>query len=167
MYKAARNKAGLSAEAASFRLHIGRRTLINYEGGSSTIPPEVVLKMAEEYEQPSLCAKHCSKNCPIGQKFAQDVEEKELEVAVLRLLKNHTDVRLIRDRLTEIAEDGIIDSEEMPDFENIMEELLGLERSIMAMKLLAAKVLPLDKMIQREKEKTSKRANRMEAVKKC
>ena len=95
------------------------------------------------------------------------MEEKELEVAVLRLLKNHTDVRLIRDRLTEIAEDGIIDSEEMPDFENIMEELLGLERSIMAMKLLASKVLPLDKMIQREKEKTSKRANRMEAVKKC
>ena len=167
MYKAARNKAGLSAEAAAARIHIGRRTLINYEGGSSTIPPEVVLLMSEAYGQQSLCAKHCSKNCPIGQKFAQDVEEKELEVAVLRLLKNHTDVRLIRDRLTEIAEDGIIDSEEMPDFENIMEELLGLERSIMAMKLLASKVLPLDKRIQRETEKTSKRANRMEAVKKC
>ena len=157
MYKAARIKAGLSTEAASFRLHIGRRTLINYEGGS-VIPPEVVLKMAEEYEQPGLCAKHCSQNCPIGQKFAQDVEEKELEVAVLRLLKNHTDVRLIRDRLTEIAEDGIIDNEEMPDFENIMEELLGLERSIMAMKLLAARVLPLDKMIQREKNKAARKA---------
>jgi len=167
MYKAARNRAGLSAEAAAARIHIGRRTLINYEGYITSTPADVVLLMAETYEQPSLCAKHCSKSCPIGQKFAQDVEEKELEVAVLRLLKNHTDVRLIRDRLTEIAEDGIIDNEEMPDFENIMEELLGLERSIMAMKLLAAKVLPLDKMIQREKEKTSRRANRMEAVKKC
>ena len=158
MYKDARNKAGLSTEAASFRLHVGRRTLVNYENGHSIVPPEVVLKMSEVYEQQVLCTQHCAKRCPIGQIFAHDVEERGLESAVLRLLKEHTDVRFVRDRLIEIAADGVVDEQELPDFEKIMVELLELEKTIGTMKLLATRILPMGELMKREKEKAARKA---------
>jgi len=54
MYKQARKEAGLSLEEASHRLHIGRRTLVNYENGHTIIPTELVVKMAEVYNKPEI-----------------------------------------------------------------------------------------------------------------
>lgn len=160
MYREARKAAGLSITEAAWRLHIGSRTLVNYENGHSIVPPEVALKMAEVYEQPVLTARYCSEHCPIGQTYAYPVESKSLSALVLGLIKEQNDVRQIRDKLIELAADGEITDEEMPEFQQILDELMDLEQKIEALKLWAAKFLPVAAMIRKRKEKAALTAAR-------
>lgn len=41
MWKEARIKAGLSRDEAAWRLHIGGRTLYDYETGKTLTPPDI------------------------------------------------------------------------------------------------------------------------------
>jgi len=99
MLKEARQKAGLSREEAAWRLHIGTRTLFEYEKGNVLVPPDVVLRMAAVYKQPMITAKYCEESCPIGQVYANPATARSLCQAVLGLLKEHAHVAQIRNRL--------------------------------------------------------------------
>jgi DNA-binding XRE family transcriptional regulator len=66
MFIDARKKAGLSRDEAAFRIHIGSRTLLNYEHEMTIPPPDVALKMAEVYDDPSLTADYCSNIAQLG-----------------------------------------------------------------------------------------------------
>lgn len=61
MFREARNAVGLSREEAAQRLYIGTRTLSDYESGRTIAPPDVVLRMAELYQEPELTADYCAK----------------------------------------------------------------------------------------------------------
>ncbi|GAV24771.1 transcriptional regulator [Carboxydothermus islandicus] len=143
MLKEARKKAGLSIQEAAFRLHIGARTLVSYENGHTMVPPDVILKAAEVYNEPMLCARYCAKSCPIGQVYANPVEIKDLAIAVLGLLKEEADVHRTVNRLIDITHDGIITEDEMEEFKKILQELIELEQRIQALKLWAVKTLSL------------------------
>lgn len=160
MYKKARKSANLSIAEAAWRLHIGSRTLTNYENGYTIVPPEIALKMAEVYGQPALTARYCADYCPIGQIYAYPVADRELTSIVLGLIKEHNDVRLIKSKLIEIAEDGVISEDEVADFEQVVEELMDLEEKIEALKLWALRVLPVARMIRKRKEKAAVTAAR-------
>ncbi len=144
MLKAARNKAGLSREEASFRLHIGCRTLADYEAGRTVAPPDVVLRMAEVYDQPDLPADYCANLCPIGQIYAYHLAKRDLAVAVLGLLKEMADVERLKGKLIDIAADGNLSREELPEFEEIMHEVCHLEKRIGELKIFAMRngILP-------------------------
>lgn len=153
MFKDARNRAGLSRDEAAFRLHIGTRTLTNYEHQITVTPPEVALKMQEVYQDPTLTARYCSEYCPIGQVFAHSVPEHlDFCQAVMGLLKEHNDVSKIREALMEIASDGVITPDELPDFERVLDELIDLEKRIEEVKLAAAKYLSIPTLIQKRKK---------------
>lgn len=137
MLRNARNQAGISREEASFRLHIGCRTLADYEAGRTVAPPDVVLRMAEVYGQPDLPADYCSNVCPIGQMFAYQFAKNDIAVAVLGLIKEMADVERLKNNLITIAADGQLDKEEMPEFEEIMREVCHLEKRIGELKLFA------------------------------
>ena len=142
----------MSREEAADRLFIGSRTLNNYEHSITTVPPDVALKMQEVYLDPTLTAKYCSDYCPIGQIFAHSVPEKHnLCSAVLGLLKEQNDFARVRESLINIAADGIIDRDELPEFEGIMEELIDIEKQIEAIKLAAAAMISIPKMMQKRK----------------
>lgn len=152
MFRSARNQSGLSREEAAFRLHIGSRTLTNYEHGNTTVPPETAFAMQEVYRDPTITARYCSEYCPIGQVFAHDVpEHNNLCQSVLGLLAEHDDVGKMRDTLIEIASDGVIDEHELADFEKIMDELLALEMKIEELKIQAAKIISIPSMMQKRK----------------
>lgn len=152
MFREARNRAGISRDEAAFRLHIGTRTLTNYEHQITVTPPEIALRMQEIYKDPTLTARYCSDYCPIGQVFAHSVPDHgNLCQSVLGLLEEHNDVAEIRDSLIEIASDGIIDAHELDVFEDIMDELLDLEKKIEEIKLQAAHMLSIPAMMQKRK----------------
>lgn len=155
MLKTARKAAGFSIEEASFRLHIGSRTLVNYENNHSALPADVALKMSEVYKKPGLSARYCSEYCPIGQNYAYPIEQKSLTGAVLGLIKEMNDVKAVKDKLIELASDEIISEEEIPEFERILSELMDLEQKIETLKLLAASLVPVDQLIHRRKEKAA------------
>ena len=102
MLRKARNAAGISREEAAHRIYIGTRTLADYELGKTIAPPDVVLRMAEVYQEPELTADYCKKICPIGQVVAHCVERSEFAVTVLRVLKEFAGVEQVKDRLIHI-----------------------------------------------------------------
>jgi len=153
MFKDARNRAGISRHDAALRLHIGSRTLTNYEHQVTVTPPEIALKMQELYRDPTLTAKYCSEYCPIGQIFAHRVpDHNNLCQSVLGLLDEHSDVTELRETLTKITADGVIDQREKLIFEKIMNELLDLEMKIEELKMQAASIISIPTMMQKRKE---------------
>jgi transcriptional regulator with XRE-family HTH domain len=137
MFKDARKGAELSIEAAAFRLHIGSRTLTNYENGHSTVPPDVALKMSEEYGRPDIHARYCSEYCPIGQKHANPVEFRDLEGSVLGVIKELNDVKALKNDLIDITADGKISRDEAENFRRILKEYRELGQKIETLKLWA------------------------------
>lgn len=147
--------------AVSALLQLFDITLNNYENGVTVTPPDVVLKMGEVYKQPTLSARYCSEMCPIGQKYAHSVTERELTGAVLGLLKGIKNVKGVRDDLVDISEDGVIQEHERPVLEEALRELLMLEKAIETLKLWAAQVLPIDALVaELKKEKAPCKAAR-------
>lgn len=140
MFRKARNAAGLSREEAAQRLYIGTRTLSDYETCRTIAPPDVVMRMAEVYQDPALPAEYCSKVCPIGQVLAHSVERSEFAVTVLRVLKEFTEVEQLKDRLISIAADGQVCEKERAEFSTIMKEMVELERWIGELKLFALRL---------------------------
>lgn len=137
MLRTARNAAKLSREEAAHRLYIGTRTLADYESGRTVAPPDVVMRMAEVYQEPALTADYCKKICPIGQVVAHCVERSEFAVTVLRVLKEFADVEQLKDRLINIAADGKLCRQEQVEFAAIMREMVELEKQICELKYFA------------------------------
>ena len=137
MLRKARNAAGISREEAAHRLYIGTRTLADYESGRTIAPPDVVMRMAEVYQEPALTADYCAKVCPIGQVLAHSLNRSEFAVTVLRLLKEFTDVEHLRDSLIHIASDGRVNPHEVDEFTAIIREMVELERQIGELKFFA------------------------------
>lgn len=137
MLKTARNAAKLSREEAAHRLYIGSRTLADYESGRTIAPPDVVMRMAEVYQEPALTADYCAKVCPIGQVLAHCVDRLEFATTVLRVLKEFTDVKGLLDDLVRIASDGRVNPHEEAEFTAIMKEMVDLERWIGELKFFA------------------------------
>ncbi|WP_084665647.1 helix-turn-helix domain-containing protein [Thermanaeromonas toyohensis] len=159
MFREARKQAGLSREEAAARLHIGTRTLFAYESGQSVVPPEIVLKMAEVYNRPDLPANYCAKMCPIGQLIAHHFEKTNVATMVLGLLKELEDVEKVKSRLISIAADGQVDENERPEFQQIVKEVVELEREIGELKQFAARIgISLTSLMPKQKEKAALRA---------
>jgi len=137
MLRTARNKAGITREEAAHRLYIGTRTLADYELGKTIVPPDVVMRMSEVYQEPGLTADYCSKICPIGQVLAHSLDRSEFAVTVLRVLKEFADVERLKDNLVSIASDGELHQHEVDEFETIMKEMVELERQISELKFFA------------------------------
>jgi len=137
MLKAARNAARLSREEAAHRIYIGTRTLADYETGRTVAPPDVVMRMAEVYQEPALTADYCAKVCPIGQVLAHTVNKTEFATTVVRILKEFTDVKGLLDNLICIAANGQVDPHEEAEFAAIVREMIDLERQIGELKFFA------------------------------
>jgi transcriptional regulator with XRE-family HTH domain len=138
MLKCARKAAGLSTEQAAFMVHIGRRTLINYEEGITIAPPEVVLKMAEVYGKPTLTARYCSDICPIGQVYAHRPEQIDIQAVTVKMVRDYNFFGEANKILLEIAYDGEITPDETERFEVALSQALGIEKDIEALKCCAS-----------------------------
>lgn len=76
-----------SREGAAELLGISSSTLSDYELGlTKTIPPDMVVKMADLYNSPELCNRYCNRECPIGSRLNISDEVPSLDRVVLRLL---------------------------------------------------------------------------------
>lgn len=137
MLRKARNATKLSREEAAHRIYVGTRTLADYELGRTIAPPDVVMRMAEVYREPTLPADYCSKVCPIGQVLAHTVNKTEFATTVVRILKEFTDVKGLLDNLICIAANGQVDPHEEAEFAAIVREMIDLERQIGELKFFA------------------------------
>ena len=141
-YQLAREELGLSREKASDLLEVIPPERIEKIENERTLPhPDEVLVMSQKYKKPSLCNYYCSNECPIGKEYVPEVQIKELSAIVIEMLASLNSVNKTKDRLIEIAADGVISDDEIDDFIHIQEELERISITVETLQLWAEKML--------------------------
>ena len=149
IYQRGRKTTLLTQEEAAERLGISPETLKRYEGGRLTPPDETVARMCEVYGVSWLALEHAKATDRLG--ILPEVEPKPLPMATIALTNR---LRAAADRLAgllRIAEDGVIDDAERPEFDIIVQDL---RETIAA----AYQVIYADAKKERPEAGTSKRS---------
>lgn len=136
IYQISRETAELTREAAAEQLEfISSDRIEKIENEKSNPHPDEILAMADCYKNPSLCNYYCSHECPIGQEYVPEVAAKDLSVITLEMLSTLNTLTKEKDRLIDIAADGKISEDEVPDFVEIKENLENMSLAIDSLKL--------------------------------
>lgn len=121
IYQRARKVTLLTQEEAAERLHISPETLKRYEGGRLTPPDETVARMCEIYGVSWLALEHAKATDRLG--ILPELEPKPLPMATISLTNRLRDAADRLAGLLRIAEDGVIDDAERPEFDDIVQDL--------------------------------------------
>lgn len=124
LYQRARLSTGMSQERAAELLGLSPESLKQYEGGKTVPKDETVAKMVEVYSCPWLALEHAQATDTLG--VMPKAEPRPLPMASIALRNRLQDATGRLDALLRIAEDGIIDEKERPDFDAICRDLDGI-----------------------------------------
>lgn len=131
IFQQARESAQLTrSKAQELMEFISDDRIEKIESDKTLARPEEVLAMAKCYEMPELSNYYCSHLCPIGQKYVPEIDKKELSQITVEVLDNLNSLNKQRDRLVEIAVDGIITADEKEDFIRIRNNLQEMRNTI-------------------------------------
>ena len=121
IYQRGRKTTLLTQEEAAERLHISPETLKRYEGGRLTPPDETVARMCEGYGVSWLALEHAKATDRLG--ILPELEPKPLPMATISLTNRLRDAADRLAGLLRIAEDGVIDDAERPEYDDIVQDL--------------------------------------------
>ena len=142
LYHTTREALQLTRESASELLEtVSPERIEKIENERAEPHPDEVLLMAEKYRQPSLCNYYCANQCPIGQQYVPQIEQKALPQIVLEMLASLNSARKRQERLIEITVDGAITDDELADFVYIQEELEQISLAVEALQLWSERML--------------------------
>lgn len=131
IYKRARRAAGYTQEAAAEMLNVSVESLRAYETDRRIPAGDVVLQMMICYNCHQLPTQHLQETSALFNSIVPRLEERsllEMTVRIYNRLRSfQEDNRL--DRLLAIAEDGIIDDQERPEFGAIIADLRQIIQS--------------------------------------
>ena len=139
IYKSAREKTVFTQESVAEQLHISVESIRAYETGKRRPADDMVVSMMELHEYPYLGYQHLMSS-PLCD-LLPEVVPYSMEQAAMRLVrlldkfdKNNQD-----DTLLEIAEDGLVSSDELEDYQTIMDELEEIMEAAMALNFFVKK----------------------------
>ena len=156
LYQRARKTTCLTQEQAAERLDVSDTTVKAWEQGARVPDNETVARMAELYGTPWLALEHLrSAGSTLG--VIPEVTVQSLPTAAITLINRVLDfAERHRDRqLLRIAEDGVIDEKERPDFDAIVQDLDGIVGAALQVKYTSDAP---DKKKERPEAATSKRS---------
>lgn len=130
-----------SKEYASEQLGVSVSTLSDYELGlTKVVPPDMIIKMADLYKAPELKNLYCREMCPLGCDMPR-VEMDDLDRITVKALATFRNIEEQKERLLDIAEDGIISEDEKLDFEKVIQAMDELASVAFNLKAWAEKNL--------------------------
>lgn len=136
IYKIAREARGLTQKAAAEKLGISDSSIRAYETGQRVPPNEVVELMAICYDAQHLAFQHLRETNSMYGSIVPAVPDCSVLEASAKLINriyefadSHSDRRLMR-----IAEDNVIDQDERPEFDAILEDLQEIVEAALAVK---------------------------------
>ncbi len=142
IYQLCREECGLTrAEASEKMVWVSDSRIEKIESEKTPALPEEVMAMAKAYKKPGLCSYYCSHECAIGQKYVPEVKEKPIEKIVLEMIATLNTIQNHKDRLIEIASDGVIHDDEIKDFMNISNKFEQLSANVDSLKLWLDKTI--------------------------
>lgn len=162
MYQLCREKLELTRDQASELMDgisAARIQKIEYESQQPT--PYDVVQMADAYKRPDLCNYYCSHQCEIGDRYVPEIEVSELSNIILETIASLDDIHPLTGRLIQIARDGKITDDEIPDFAYISQKLDEVSLAIDALNLWVDKTASEHnlnrELLEKEKEKLKNR----------
>ena len=91
--------------------------------------------MSDCYNKPDLCNYYCSRKCAIGRKYVPRVEVSDFSNIIIETIASLNDIAPLTSRLIQIARDGKITDEEIPDFALISNKLDEISLAVEALNL--------------------------------
>lgn len=136
IYQTARKAAGLTQEAAAERLALSVESLRAYETGQRIPGNDIVARMCAVYDTQFLGVQHLQLSAALLPVCIQEARPERLELATIKLVNRIIAFanRHRNDQLLAIAEDGLIDEEEHPQFLAIAAELDEIIRAALALR---------------------------------
>lgn len=129
---------------AAEQLGVASYTLGEYERGvTKVVPIDKVVLMADLYNKPELVTNYCRNECPVHGFLPLATEDKGIQGIALRLLRglNENSLEEMKDKLIEIAEDGKITDDEVPELKAIIDQLNHIAEVISELKIVGEKCL--------------------------
>jgi len=134
----------LSREGAAERLGMSVSAVSDAELGlSKCMPVDKAVLMADLYRAPYLLNYYCINECPIGCRLPISDEVLGIERITVKLLKNLRvdDLRDVKEKLIDIAADGVIGEDEKPDLAEVIKYLESLAKTISELKTVGLMAL--------------------------
>lgn len=117
------NERLFSKEGAAELLGVSVSTLSDYELGiTKSVPPDMVLKMADLYNAPELRNYYCREMCPLGGDMPV-LELEDLDRITVKAMAGLRKAVEAKESLLDIAADGIITDDEKPALKKILATL--------------------------------------------
>ncbi|HBF8598341.1 helix-turn-helix domain-containing protein [Clostridioides difficile] len=135
IYQLGRENTGITQEKASELLDISVESLRAYENDKRIPPNTVVVKMISIYNNNLLGYEHVRRTTEAGVMFLPKLEMKSLSSITLKLHKEIKDYLKKEDDFIDIVEDDVIDAEEEKVWNDVMQELEDIFKSILILKL--------------------------------
>ncbi|MCD7882240.1 MAG: helix-turn-helix transcriptional regulator [Lachnospiraceae bacterium] len=165
IYQQFRESCGLTREKASEKMvgvSASRIEKIEYELQEPT--PYDVIQMADCYKRPDLCNYYCSHKCSIGDRYVPEIENSELPAIILETIASLNEISPLTSRLIQIARDGKITDDEIPDFAYISRKLDEISLAIASLNFWVDKTagennINID-LLHSEKEKIWKKGSK-------
>lgn len=140
MYYVYREKKGYTREQASEKMEfISASRIEKIDNEKSIAHPEEVLAMSKCYDAPEMCNLYCAHECPIGKETVPEIEVKDISQLTLEMLVSLNSLNRDKDRLMEIAVDGVISDDELADFNAIRQKLADISAAIDSLDLWTKK----------------------------
>ncbi|EGT5475433.1 TPA: helix-turn-helix transcriptional regulator [Clostridioides difficile] len=135
IYQKARENTNLTQEKASELLDISVESLRAYENDKRIPPNTVVAKMVSIYNNNLLGYEHVRRTTEAGVMFLPKLELRSLSNITLKLHKEIKDYLKKEDDFIDIVEDDVINEEEEEIWDDVMQELEDIFKSILILKL--------------------------------
>jgi transcriptional regulator with XRE-family HTH domain len=113
-----------SREGAAELLGVSVSSLADYElGNTKVVPVDKVVLMADLYNAPEIKNHYCTNECPIGKDTVPKLEIAELDRLTIKVLSAFRSIDEIKNKLIDIAADGVISEHEKPELEEVLQAL--------------------------------------------
>ena len=150
------------AQASELMEVVSESRIEKIESGKITAAPEDIVAMAEAYKQPRLCNHYCANECAIGKKTVPEVTVNNLSEITLGIVASLNSLNNEKDRLIDIAVDGKLTPDELPDFLKIQKQLNNLSLTVEALKLWVSSTIANGNIDKSSYEKFLKEAENRE-----
>lgn len=131
-YQTCRIASGFTQEQATELLAVSIRTLSNYENDHAPVPEDVVKKMIEVYNSPSLAWQHFKHTSILGEYLTDVAPPQSYSDMVFQLILAQNDLEPAVHQIMEILRYGCVDSEQQEGYETALEQIKGVNAKLLS-----------------------------------
>lgn len=128
-----------SREGAAEMLGMSVSSLADAELGlTKCMPVDKAVLMADFYKAPQLLNHYCLHECPIGCRHSLSESVVDIDRVTVKLLRGLRVENLedIKDKLLDIAEDGVVSEDEKPELKEVIAYLDSLAKTVSELKII-------------------------------